>query len=102
MTTPSSGELPIIQATTDLIRRFVPLLNRLPRDHRFGLGERLASGPYDLLEGLVTARYSSDEFPRLETLAANINLLHFQSCLMHHFHLIDERLYKQAYLLLPA
>jgi hypothetical protein len=47
MPTPSRGELPIIQATTDLIRWFVPLLNRLPRDHRFGLGDRLVSGLYD-------------------------------------------------------
>jgi hypothetical protein len=30
----SPGELPIIQATMDLIQWFVPLLNRLPRDHR--------------------------------------------------------------------
>ena len=30
MSTPSRGELPIIQATMDLIQWFVPLLNRLP------------------------------------------------------------------------
>jgi hypothetical protein len=36
----SSGELPIIEASLDLIRWFVPLLNRLPRQHKFGLGER--------------------------------------------------------------
>ena len=29
MPTPSRGELPIIQATMDLIQWFVPLLNRL-------------------------------------------------------------------------
>ena len=33
-------ELPIIQKTYDLIQWYVPLLNRLPRDHKFLLGDR--------------------------------------------------------------
>jgi hypothetical protein len=94
MSTPSRGELPIIQATTDLIRWFVPLLNRLPRDHRFALGDRLVGGLYDLLEGLVTARYSSVKLPRLESLAANLDLLQIQTRLLHDFHLIDEKRYE--------
>jgi hypothetical protein len=102
MPTPSRGELPIIQATTDLIRWFVPLLNRLPRDHRFGLGDRLVSGLYDLLEGLVTARYSSIKLPRLESLAANLDLLQIQTRLLHDFHLIDERRYEHASRLLEG
>ena len=53
MSAPSRGELPIIQAMMDLIQWFVPLLNRLPRDHRFALGDRLVQGLYDLLEGLA-------------------------------------------------
>ena len=102
MPTPSRGELPIIQATTDLIRWFVPLLNRLPRDHRFSLGDRLVSGLYDLLEGLVTARYSSVKLPRLESLAANLDLLQIQTRLLHDFHLIDERRYEHASRLLDG
>ena len=47
----------------DLIQWFVPLLNRLPRDHRFALGDRLVQGLYDLLEGLVTARYTTTPPP---------------------------------------
>ena len=41
MSTPSSAELPIQEATLDLIRWFIPILHRLPRQHRHGLGERL-------------------------------------------------------------
>jgi hypothetical protein len=41
MPTPSSAELPIQEATLDLIRWFLPILHRLPRQHRHGLGERL-------------------------------------------------------------
>lgn len=41
-------ELPIIQKTYDLIKWYIPILNRLPRDHRFALGERMTKGLYDL------------------------------------------------------
>ena len=37
MAEPSRAELPIIEATLDLIRWFIPLLNRLPRSHKFAL-----------------------------------------------------------------
>ena len=102
MPTQSRGELPIIQATTDLIRWFVPLLNRFPRDQRFGLGDRLVNGLYDLLEGLVTARYCSIKLPRLESVAANLDLLQIQTRLLHDFHLIDERRYEHASRLLEG
>jgi hypothetical protein len=45
------SELPIIQKTHDLIQWYVPVLNRLPRDHKFMLGDRIITGLYDLLEG---------------------------------------------------
>jgi len=41
MANPSSTELPIQEATLDLIRWFLPILHRLPRQHRHGLGEWL-------------------------------------------------------------
>ncbi|MEB3266277.1 MAG: four helix bundle protein [Cyanobacteriota bacterium] len=72
MTTASRGELPIIQATMDLIQWFVPLLNRLPHDHRFALGDRLVQGLYDLLEGLVAARYATAKLDHLEPLNARL------------------------------
>ena len=59
-TTASRGELPIIQATMDLIQWFVPLLNRLPRDHLFALGDRLVQGLYDLLRLKVTTNNRTD------------------------------------------
>jgi hypothetical protein len=41
-------ELPIIEKTYDFIKWYVPILNRLPRAHKFTLGERIISGLYDL------------------------------------------------------
>jgi len=96
MSTPSRGELPIIQATMDLIQWFVPLLNRLPRDHRFALGDRLVAGLYDLLEGLVAARYATAKLERLEPLNARLDLLRLQIRLLHNFQLIDDRRYEHG------
>ena len=42
-------DLPIIPKTYDLIRWYVPLLNNLPRSHRFILGDRIITGLYELL-----------------------------------------------------
>ena len=53
------NELPIIQKTYDLIKWYIPILNRLPRNHRFALGDRMSDNLYDLLEGLIRARYAT-------------------------------------------
>ena len=99
---PSRAELPIIQATIDLIRWYVPLLNRLPRDHRFGLGDRMVSGLYDLLEGLVGARYSKAKLALLEPLPARLDLLQIQTRLLQDFQLIDVGRYEHASRLLDG
>ncbi|MDX2214838.1 MAG: hypothetical protein SFY66_16235 [Oculatellaceae cyanobacterium bins.114] len=49
MIKPASLDLPVIQKTYDLVKWYIPILNRLPRDHRFTLGERMINGLYDLL-----------------------------------------------------
>lgn len=48
-------DLPVIQKTYDLVRWYVPILNWLPHDHKFLLGDRIVNGLYDLLEGLIQA-----------------------------------------------
>ena len=62
------SDLPIIQKTYDLIKWYVPILERLPKNHKFGLGDRIVSGLYDLLEGLILARYAREKLGQLELL----------------------------------
>ncbi len=93
---PPSGELPIIEACLDLIRWFVPLLHRLPRQHKFGLGDRLIGNLYHLLEQLVQARYASLKLPILEPLKAHIVVIQLQIRLLHQFHLLDLSRYEHA------
>jgi hypothetical protein len=101
MTTPasqaiSSGELPIIEACLDLIRWFIPLLHRLPRQHKFGLGDRLTANLYQLLEQLVHARYAASKLPILEPLKAHIVVIQLQIRLLHQFQLIELSRYEHA------
>ena len=70
-----TSELPVIQKTYDFIKWYVPILNRLPHSHKFILGERITTELYELLEGLINARYSRQKLPLLESL--NINKHHY-------------------------
>lgn len=86
--------LPIIQKTYDLIKWYVPILNRLPRDHRMLLGDRIITGLYDLLENLVLARYERDRLIRLKGLNGRLDILRYQTRLLLEFELISVRRYE--------
>jgi hypothetical protein len=75
----ATGELPVIQKTYDLILWYVPILNRLPRDHKFAVGDRMVLVLYDLLEGLLVARYRREKLALLEDLASRVDLLRYQT-----------------------
>ena len=49
-------ELSVITKTYDLILWFVPIIGRVPRAHRFVLGERMERTLYDILESLLRAK----------------------------------------------
>ena len=88
-------ELPVTQKTYDLIKWFVPILNRLPRNHRFGLGDRMIDRLYGLLEGLIKARYSRrDKLTRLEDLNTELDILRYQTRLLLDFKLISVKRYE--------
>jgi len=90
------SELPIIQKTYDLIKWYVPILNRLPRDHRFTLGERIINNLYDLLEGLIETRFAkkNDKLARLQSFNTKLDILRYQTRLLQDFELISVQRYK--------
>jgi hypothetical protein len=51
-------ELSVIQKTHDLIKWYVPFLEKLPRTYKFTVGERIIHHLYELLEGLVNNVYT--------------------------------------------
>ena len=88
-------ELPIIQKTYDLIKWYIPILNRLPKDHRFTLGDRIINNLYDLLERLIQARYAKgDKLTRLQSLNTQLDILRYQTRLLYDFQLISTQRYK--------
>ena len=98
MSQPNSapGELPIIQKTYDLIKWYVPILNRLPRDHKFGLGDRMVAALYELLEGLITARYARNKLDILQPLSSKLDILQYQTRLLRDFQLMEVKRYEYA------
>jgi hypothetical protein len=90
------SDLPIIQKTYDLIKWYVPILGRLPQVHRFTLGERISNGLYDLLEGLITARYAKHKLTQLESLNTRLEILRHQTRLLFDFELIAIHRYEFA------
>lgn len=91
-----SPELPVIQKAYDLVCWFIPILNRMPRDHRFALGDRMTTNLYELLEGLIAARYSKNRAARLEAMNAKLDTLRYQVRLCLDFRLIDKDRYAFA------
>jgi hypothetical protein len=98
----SMSELPIVQKTYDLIKWYVPILNRLPRNHKFLLGDRMATELYELLERLIEARYSNQKLSILEPLNPKLDILRFQTRLLLDFNLIKAERYAYAGQLINA
>ncbi|MBW4465472.1 MAG: diversity-generating retroelement protein Avd [Pegethrix bostrychoides GSE-TBD4-15B] len=96
------SELPIIQKTYDLIRWYIPILNRLPRNHKFLLGDRITAGLYDLLDALIQARYELNKLDHLEPLNAKLDILRHQTRLLLDFNLIRTERYEHAGQLMNA
>jgi hypothetical protein len=89
-------ELPIIQKAHDLIKWYAPILNRMPRDQKFMLGDRILSGLYGTLEELIRARYERDKLARLERINAELEVLRHQTRLLREFDLISPERYAHA------
>ncbi|MEM7554251.1 MAG: diversity-generating retroelement protein Avd [Cyanobacteria bacterium P01_A01_bin.84] len=94
------SELPIIQKTYDLIKWYVPILNRLPRNYKFTLGERMILGLFDLLDNLIIARYAKQKLTTLESLNSKLDILRYQTRLLLDFNLINTKRYEYAQKLL--
>jgi hypothetical protein len=88
------GDLPIIQKTYDLIKWYVPIINRLPRNHQFLLGNRITTILYDILDELLIARYSPHKLPQLESSNIKLEILRYQTRLLCDFNLIAVERYE--------
>ncbi|NJL10641.1 MAG: diversity-generating retroelement protein Avd [Calothrix sp. SM1_7_51] len=79
---------PIIEKTIDLILWYSPFLSRLPKDHKFILGENMIRQLYKLLEGLNNALFikiPKKKLAILDKMNAKLELLRIQSDLLERF-----------------
>ncbi|MDQ3014209.1 MAG: diversity-generating retroelement protein Avd [Acidobacteriota bacterium] len=90
------GELLIIQKTYDLILWYVPILNKLPRDHKFNLGDRIISSLYDLLDELITAKYSNQKLAQLAAINVRLERMRHQTKLLLDFKQMDGDRFQHA------
>jgi 23S rRNA-intervening sequence protein len=89
-------ELSVIQKTYDLIKWYVPIIERLPKVHKFTIGDRLFNCLYDLLEGLIHAKYARHKLAQLESLNVRLDILRYQTRLLLDFQLFDAHRYEYA------
>jgi hypothetical protein len=90
----NNNNLPIIQKTYDFVKWYVPILNKLPRNHKFLLGDRIVVGLYELLENLILARYERNKLERLLMLNSKLDVLRHQSRLLLDFQLVNSQRYE--------
>lgn len=89
-------ELSVIQKTYDCIRWYVPIIERLPKIHKFTLGDRIINQLYDLLEGLIQAKYARNKRTQLESLNTQLDVLRYQTRLLLDFEFISVKRYEYA------
>ncbi len=88
-------ELPIITKSYNLVKYYVPILNRLPKSHKFMLGDRIILKLYDLLENLIKAKYSRNKVNLLEEINLNLDLMRYQTQLLLDFELIGNQSFEE-------
>ena len=67
-----AGELPAVSRMYDLIKWLMPQVAKLPRSHKFTLGDRITNLALDTMELLIQAVYTRNKRELLSK--ANLNL----------------------------
>ncbi|MCL2927882.1 MAG: diversity-generating retroelement protein Avd [Trichodesmium sp. MAG_R01] len=88
------NELSIIQKTYDLIIWYVPIINRLPKTHKYQIGDRLVNNLYNFLELLIIAKYASEKLNILESLNPKLDIVRYQTRILLDFQIINNKRYE--------
>ena len=93
-------ELSVIQKTYDCIKWYARIIERLPKIHKFTLGDRMSNQFYELLEGLIKAKYAKDKLTQLEALNTQLDILRYQTRMLLDFNKMSVERYEYAIKLL--
>ncbi|PXF52726.1 MAG: four helix bundle protein [Deltaproteobacteria bacterium] len=73
------ADYPVIKAMYRLALEYTERVKSFPRDTRFILGDRILNNCYDILEGLIEARYTKEKERVLRRLNLQLEKLRFQT-----------------------
>ena len=92
-----ADELLVIQKLYDYLIWVSPIINRLPRDKKFTIGDRLLNKLYDVLEDLIKAKYRSrNKLELLEQANVGLEIVRFYQRLILSDNLWDRKRYQFA------
>ncbi|MBT4388614.1 MAG: diversity-generating retroelement protein Avd [Nitrospina sp.] len=92
-----AGELLVIQKLYDYLIWVSPIINRLPRDKKYTIGDRLLNRLYDVLEDLIKAKYRSrKKIELLEQANVGLEIVRFYQRLILSDNLWDRKRYQFA------
>jgi len=90
------GELQAVTKAYDFALWLLPQVAKLPRSHRFTLGDRLEATVLQLLEDLAEAQYRAKKLPLLEAANMRLERLRFLVRLSRDLRLLGPRQYEYA------
>lgn len=89
-------ELSVIQKCYDLVKWYVPIIERFPRIHKTTIGDRLINQLYEILEELIRAKFAKNKLVKLESINTELAVLRHQNRLLLDFNLISVKRYEYA------
>jgi hypothetical protein len=94
----AKDELLVIDKTYELLKWFLGRLEKFPRSHRYGLGQRLETRLYDVFEALVHAKYATAHDKAADLAAVNLELevVRMLSRLSHELGFLPNKSYEYA------
>ena len=92
---PTPGKA-LAEQTYQFVHWLMPLVERLPRAHKFTLGDRMTSRSLNLLEGVVESVYTKDRAAILRRAQLDIEQLQFLFRLCVDLQAISQRPYEYA------
>ncbi len=88
------NELSIIQKTYDLIIWYVPIINKLPKTHKYTIGDQKINSLYNFLESLIIAKYTSEKLNLIESLNPKLDIIRYQTRILLDFQLMNNKRYE--------
>ncbi|GMU38972.1 MAG: diversity-generating retroelement protein Avd [Phycisphaerae bacterium] len=92
------NSLPVVDRTYEFLKWYLGRLEKFPRSHRYGLGQRVETTLYALFEGLIRACYApaGGKAGELSEVNLKLEILRMHSRLANELTLLPHKSYEYA------